>query len=437
MLLNKKEKVMSMFEELNVNKICIYGLGLEGLSTLKFLTDNKFKGKIYLVDDQKDVSSFCSGNVFKANKKIFETVDLIIKSPGIIPEEGFNFYHKLTSQTKIFMKHYKKQTIGITATKGKSTTSSLIYHVLKESKKDVILAGNIGLPIFDNIKNIKKETMIVYELSCHQLSDLDNSPHISLFLNCYEEHLDRYKTFDNYLKAKENIYIHQNKDDILFIGNELNIVNKKPRAFVLDKDILVNDHKITFGNNFIDLENVDYQLLGRHNFIDIAFCYSVAKYLKIDDGEFINALKSFKPLKHRLEKVGEYKGITFYNDSISTSSQSTIAAIETFKNLNTILLGGLDRGIDYGPLVGHLRKDKVDNIIFMYDSGLRMKDELGQTNKNVYYCKDLKEATLKAFEVTKKNSVCLLSPASASYGYFKNFEERGEVFKQYIKEIGS
>lgn len=424
-----------MFEELKVNKICIYGLGLEGQSTLRFLKENMFEGEIYLVDDKKDALEYCEKRIFKADKKIFKDVDLIIKSPGIVVDDDFAFYDKLTSQTEIFLKHFNKQTIGITATKGKSTTTSLIYHILKESKKDVVLAGNIGLPIFDSISKITKDTIIVYELSCHQLSDLKISPHISLFLNCYHEHLDRYKTFENYLKAKENIYLYQNESDVLFIGDNLRIINRKPETFIFNTDILIEGQKIIFNNSVIDLEKVEYNLLGKHNFIDIAFCYSLMKYLKIDDEDFINGLKSFIPLKHRLEKVGIYKDIIFYNDSISTSCQSTIAAIETFENLNTILLGGLDRGIDYKPLLEHLKIDNVENIIFMYDSGMRMKDELGFTNKNVFYCKDLKESVKKAFEVTEKGCVCLLSPASASYGYFKNFEERGEFFKKYIVEM--
>ncbi len=417
--------------------IAIYGMGLEGKSTLNFLLKHNITNLIYLVDDKADLTSFLSDNIFIADKNIFNDVDIIIKSPGIDLKNDFKYFDKLESQTSLFLKYYQNQTIGITGTKGKSTTTSLIYHILKNTYKNVILAGNIGKPVFDSIDLIDSDTYIIYELSCHQLQYLKTSPKFSIFLNCYEEHLDRYGTFLNYLSVKENIYRFQNDKCYTFINDNLKIINDKSTIYLLNKDIDIRNKVIYFKNNCLDLTDVSISLVGKHNFINIAFVYALIKEIFVlSDYDFIENLKTFKSLDHRLEYVGKFNGINFYNDSISTSVESTLAGIEALAKVKTVILGGLDRGITYDLLHLELEKNKeLKNIILTYGSGKRIYDSYNFVNKKVYYVNDLIEAIKLSFQISKENDIVLFSPASASYDSFKDFADRGNFFKKNIYKI--
>lgn len=422
-------------QEFEGKKIAVYGLGLEGKSTINYIKNNIENYQIFLVDDfAKDLNFYCDARIVIADKTCFKDVDVIIKSPGIVLENDFIYHDKLESQTNLFLKYFSQKCIGITGTKGKSTTTSLIYHILKTYNENVFLVGNIGRPVFDYLNQMNNESLFVYELSCHQLQDVKYSPHIAIFLNCYQEHLDRYITFENYYNAKKNIYKFQNNLDLLYINKELDSNNILSQKTLIGSDITFENKIIAYGKNIIDLNNTIYHLLGEHNFFDIATAYAVAKDFNISDEKFKQALSEFKPLKHRLEYLGKYEDIEFYNDSISTSCESTIAAIKAIKNIDTILLGGLDRGIDYGILLEYLKDANLKNIIFMYQSGLRMSKEFKNHNKNVFVVADLKQAVELSFNITEKNKSVVLSPASASYDSFKNFEHRGETFKNYIKE---
>lgn len=423
-----------VFEELNYRSIAIYGLGLEGKSTLNFLKRHNYQGLIYLVDDQvKDLDALLTDNVLLGDKEVFAQVDLIIKSPGIIVSEDFLYFNKLSSQTEICLKYYSQQVIGITGTKGKSTTTSLIYHLFKIADKEVFIAGNIGKPVFDIIDDITDNSIVVYEMSCHQLALSRLSPKIAIFLNCYEEHLDRYHNFENYLKAKENIYRFQN-NGLVYINSKLRNINDHTNYIYLGRDVLCKDKTISYKNHHLDLSSYQYSLIGEHNFFDIGVAYALAKDFNIADEIFIRAVCTFKTLPHRLENLGTYHGITFYNDSISTSVESSIAAMQSLNHIDVVLLGGLDRGIDYHALLENLKVNPIPKIIFMYASGLRMLKELGQCHKEIYYCDHLKQAVIKAYEIAKKGTVVLMSPASASYDSFKNFEERGNKYFEYIKK---
>lgn len=422
-------------KEFENKKIAIYGLGLEGKSTINFIKTQIKNYQLYLVDDFiNNANDLLDDKTFIANDSCFKDVDLIIKSPGVILKDDFVYFDKLESQTNLFLKYYAKQCIGITGTKGKSTTSSLIYHLIKACDENVFLVGNIGKPVFDCIINVNEHSLFIYELSCHQLEYVKYSPHISIFLNCYQEHLDRYHNFDNYLKAKNNIYNYQRKGDKLYINAELNNENIKANKIIIDCDVIFSNKKIRYKNYFIDLSNTVINLLGEHNFFNIAVAYAVFKDLGYDDIFFKKSLENFKPLKHRLEFIGLFKELKFYNDSISTSCESTISAIKAIKDVDTILLGGLDRGIDYTILLDYLKESCVNNIIFMYASGNRMYQNFKNSNKNIYLVKDLKEAVELSFKVCEKNKSVVLSPASASYDSFKNFEHRGLIFEQLVKK---
>lgn len=414
--------------------ICILGFGREGRSTYEAFT--KAGGfKSITVCDLNQVN--CEGaNIItgKDYQKNLDQYDIIMKSPGIVLEENaLSDFSKLYSQTEIFLSVYRDRTIGITGTKGKSTTSSLIYHVLNTCGKNAVLLGNIGIPAFDGIVN--EGDVIVFELSSHQLEYTSVAPHTAVLLNIFPEHLDHYGTFEKYYDAKKHIFRYQNKGDVLICGED--VIPQEPcqssvTVFGKKGDVIIRPDSFVVNGEEIHLDS-SCPLLGAHNVNNIAVAYLAAAPYGITKEEFLSALATFKTLPHRLEKIGEKDGIIYYDDSISTCSQTTIQALSSLGNVGTVLIGGMDRGIDYSPLVEFLTTYNIPNVIFMYDTGRRIMAEFeGKNHKfTAHFASDLLEAVNLAKAVTPKGSVCLLSPAAASYGFFKNFEDRGNQFKQF------
>ena len=427
-----KSTILNMFKkDLENKKIAIWGLGKEGISTLQFIQNNNIKCNELGILDRKELPEI------KGTKKIskpeeLNDYDLIFKSPGIVADATVVDINKLTSQTEEFIKILASQIIGITGTKGKSTTSSLTYTILKKYYPNTVLVGNIGIPCFNAINEINEDTKIVFELSCHQLEFIRYSPHIAVILNLYPDHLDHYKIFENYINAKLNINKFQKYDDILIYGETC----KKYIHSKIKNNICINDYiknrTIITENNSIQILEDETNLVGEHNFFDIAISYYICSNIyKISNEEFKSALKDFKGLAHRLEYVTTKDGVKYYDDSISTIGETTIEGVKALKNVNTLILGG----IDYSNLEDFiLQNKKLENLILMPDTGKRIYKELQEkgNNKHCYLVNNLEEAVKKAKEVTKKDMICLLSPASASYGFFKNFEERGNTFQELV-----
>ena len=340
---------MRITEKLDNKRILIWGKGREGKSTETFLKEHCPSATYDLVEGKEEEIQKLSGDY-----------DLIIKSPGIITHIDDPKY---ISQTRLFMEEFSSQVIGITGTKGKSTTSSLLYHVLSEIRNgDAILCGNIGLPCFDYYDAIHEGTPIVYELSCHQLSDLDTSPHVAVFLNLYEDHLDRYITMENYFNAKKNITIHQTSGDFLYYGNDVPEIETKAQKTRLD---------------FNTSMNFDMKLRGAHNQFNATFVFRICtEVFGLDPEKVRKSIESFTGLRHRLEFVGNFDGIDFYNDSISTIPQATIQAATSIANTATLLIGGMDRGIDYSALIDFVKAHPEYQYIFSYESGKRIYEDV-------------------------------------------------------------
>jgi len=419
-------------------RVLILGYGKEGQSTYRFLKEVNSFSKLDIADINPPKNFDNSNLTVYSGEKYLDSIqlyDIVFKSPGIVLPKNYRDYNCIiTSQTEIFLQAFNRQVIGVTGTKGKSTVSSLLFHVLSSKNIPCFLAGNIGTPMFDIAKDIKPETIIILELSCHQLEICNISPALSVLLNIYEDHLDHYDTFENYTNAKKNIYLHQRPLDVLYCGEMVTPEKRKniSRTIVINKDVLFFDSLESIGN---------IKLRGFHNLDNCAFVYSISKSFGISDEEFIDSLRSYVPLNHRLELIGNKNGVDYYDDSISTTVESTISAIESIPNASTILLGGMDRGIDYTQLVEYLIKSQIDNIILMYESGKRIYSMLSErlsdnVNPFIIYKKNLVDATEVAQEVSLPGTACILSPASASYGDFKNFEERGNIFKKILFGTG-
>ena len=393
---------MSIISELNNKKILIWGFGREGQSTKYFLERNCPAAEVEVFEGKKeDIPEY--------------KYDLIIKSPGIVmPEDD----PKYTSQTELFLSEFRDQVIGITGTKGKSTTSAMLYHALSQlSDRNVIFLGNIGEPCLNYFEEITEDTIIVFEMSCHQLAHVDVSPHIAVFLNLYEEHLDYYGTLEKYFQAKTNITKYQKSGDRFYKGDNVPEIATAATTEVIKRDVI---------------RNYDLPISGEHNSFNAEFVIRIiSDTFGFSIEEILNSLKTFKGLPHRLEFAGEKDGISYYDDSISTIPQATIEAISSLPNVKTVLIGGMDRGIDYTILENFINEHDEYNYIFSYDSGKRIYGAIND-GENCYYTDDLEKAVELAKQITPAGSSCVLSPASASYGYFKNFEHRGEMFKEYV-----
>jgi len=402
-----------MLEKLKDKKILILGFGREGRDTLLFLR-KIFPKKVLGIADQKTISIKKKNIVIERNYlKALKKYDVIIKSPGVpikIIKPYVSKKQEIISQTKIFFESCHNIIIGITGTKGKSTTASLIYSILKQAKFPVHLVGNIGKPALSSLLKAKKNDIFVYELS-HQLFDLKQSPHISVFLNVYPEHLDYYKNFNEYTKAKANITFFQKKNDYLIYNSEDKIVSKIAKK--------TKAKKITIKGKYYDL--------------DIEAAKKVATIFKIPKKTIEEAIKKFKFLPHRLEFVGKFKGIEFYNDSLSTIPQSAIEALDFFNGrVQTMILGGFDRGLDFkelGKKIGGIK-----TLILFPDTGKRIYKAIKGRKPKCFFTKSMKKAVKLAYLHTDKNMICLLSPASASFGLFKDYKERGDIFKKQVNE---
>lgn len=413
-------------------KVLILGFGREGKSTFRLLQENPCYAELGIsdaspvsLDEQIDTVRLHIGSEYL---DVLDEYDIVFKSPGVVlPKNARDYSCLITSQTELFLTCYSHQVIGVTGTKGKSTTSSLLFHLLNQKGKKSILIGNIGIPAFDVVDTIEPSTIIVFEISCHQLEYLEVSPSVAIFLNLYEDHLDHYGTFARYTAVKKNIFRHQKSLDILFC-NPLNVPDVSECAARI---IPITPESLPF--NSIP-NNV---LRGKHNLLNVAFTYQVGKLFGITDTEFIAAISSFRPLSHRLELIGTKNDVEYYDDSVSTTVESTISAIDSIENAGVLLVGGLDRKLNYSKLIEYLLTSSLDEVVFMYESGARIYQEIKALppteNTPVFtYKSNLQEATKYAQGATKRGKACILSPASASYGYFKNFEDRGDTFRELI-----
>jgi len=452
--------------KLENKRIVLLGFGREGQSSYKLIRRVLPELLLSIADADENIQNHpvLAGDTnisFQLGPEYLQRVDqfdLIIKTPGISLkniEYPIN-REKITSQTDLFLQVYSDQVIGITGTKGKSTTSTLLWHILKKAGKYTILLGNIGRPAFNSIEDIHPETLIVYEMSSHQLEYLSVSPHIAILLNLYEEHLDAYHTFRDYQLAKMNITRYQNENDFFIYNADDKLISGlisefavlrdyRPFSFdnVLADGCFVKEGQIYYSEDcnsqpLVDL-NKKRKLKGDHNVRNIMAVINACKILGIDDETIREGIAGFTGLEHRMEYAGQMRGIHFYNDSIATIPEATIEAVKALETVDTIILGGFDRGIDYSGLAGFLSTSFIRNFIFTGDAGKRIRDlfyPIKKKEQQIFLISRLDEFPELAFKNTRPGYICLLSPAAASYDEFQNFEMRGKRFKELLWEIG-
>ncbi len=444
-----------ILEKLKNKKIAILGFGMEGKSSYHFL--RKHSDMPITIIDRKDI--------LKNNPELMEDknitcisgedylehldgYDYILKSPGVITKDMDTACYPFTSQLELLFEVASHQMIGITATKGKSTTCTLVYESLKKNGKDTYLLGNIGKAIFDELENFKEDTWIVVEMSALQLEFVKHSPHIAAILNLYQDHLDHSGTVEHYHANKLNIFKYQEESDYRIYCKDIEPLNGymndnykgKAYAVTLEEDESTNTTSLIGDKVFLNGEELfdrrtEVSLIGEHNLRNIMVVLTISKILNLDMEKTMEAILSFQPLEHRIEYVGVYKDIIYYNDSIATIPMATISALKSLENVDTLIFGGMDRGIDYQELIEYLNEGTVRNLICMPTTGHKIGRVITNPKVNCYFVETLEEAVVKAKEVTLKNHICIMSPAASSYEYFKNFEEKGKAYKNLVKNI--
>ncbi len=419
----------------------ILGYGREGKVWLELLRRLGCCPKIAVADmnpielDDPSVTPI-SGEHYLAEAANY---DVILQSPGVIIKDKFDEQTKakILTQTELLLRLKPCKVIGVTGTKGKSTTSSLIHHFLKANNIPTMLIGNIGVPPLKRLEEMNSGVTAVCELSCHQLEFVHSSPDISVLLNIFPEHLDHYVSFDAYAAAKRNIARFQRECDYAVANADLFPVETHgtlySSAFGRSADVWTDGRSVYLFGERIPPEDISTSLCGKHNLYNIAVALAAAKLAGADVKTCLESLPDFRGLEHRLERVGVINGVEYINDSICTVPEAAIAAVNAFDAADCIILGGMDRGISYDILGDFLNKGIVDNVILLPDSGRRIGKLITNTAVKIYNAEDLEQAVSIAARVAKKR--VLLSPASASYGFYRNFEERGQHFKELVGNL--
>ncbi len=439
-------------------RCAILGFGREGKVWLSLLQGLGCCAEIAVADMKPQeipgVTGIYGGDYLDRAKEY----DLLLQSPGVIikdkltPEEKA----KILTQTELLLRLRPCKIIGITGTKGKSTTSSLTCHFLKACGKKAMLIGNIGVPPLERLEEMTADTIAVCEMSCHQLEFVHHSPDISVLLNIFPEHLDHYVSLEAYADAKRNIYRYQQPGDISLInidaipdsvctnpdcGNAPECENsgfRKARLITLGCErpamVFAENGAVFLQDRELSPEQLHTNLRGKHNVYNIAAALCAAECAGADIERCLEALPEFKGLEHRLEYVDTINGVEYINDSICTIPEAAVAAVRSFDGgADCVILGGMERNIPYDVLADFLNTGAVKNVILLPDSGYRIGKMISNPDVNAVYVNDLPEAVKSASALAKRRVI--LCPAAASYGFYKNFEERGRHFKELVKEL--
>ncbi len=454
--------------------VLILGLGREGTETLRFLRA-AFPQKPLAVADRcapENLDAEARGGVL-GDPKVrgiwgaehlahLTDYEVIIKAPGIPPSlpqirDAIAGGATLSSHTELFLDSCPGTVVGITGTKGKSTTATLAHRILLAGGIDSHLVGNIGNPPLRLLPAAGADTVFVYELSSHQLEGLHRSPHIAVLLNVVSDHLEYHGSFAAYAAAKGNIARFQRRDDVFIYNADDEIAaglagataaravafsledRPGPGWFRRDGALLVRGDD---GREETVVGVAEVPLAGSFNLRNVLAAMAVGHALGVGREAIAAAVRAFEPLEHRFECVGTFAGVTFYNASLATVPEATIAHLEALGDrVQTILLGGHDRHLDYANLARELLRRGVRNLILFPTTGRRVWEEVEahrgeMAEPRAFFVEGMEEAVRLAYAHTPAGTVCLHSPAAASFGLFRDYRERGEAFKSWVRRLG-
>lgn len=470
----ENKKLDKFKENIKGKKVAVLGIGISNIPAIKYLVElgakvsaRDKKEKLHdSVDMLKNIGvEFVLGDNYLEN---LENYDYIFRSPGIKPftyeiEKAVELGNTiLTSEIEKVIELSPCKVIGVTGSDGKTTTTTLIAKFLEQAGYKVWLGGNIGTPLFSKLDEMKKEDVVVLELSSFQLMTLDKSPHISVITNISPNHLDYHKDYNEYIMSKANIFLSQNKNDILVLNKDCNItnnylkiiedrnINTNIRAFSVENDVkkgvyLKNNYIVSniFGKNEKICNIKDVKLVGIHNLANICAA-ATAIYDLVDKNDIKTVVTSFGGVEHRMELVAQKSGVKWYNDSIGTSPTRTIAGLKSFNDKVILIAGGYDKNIPYEPLAPYIL-EKVKHLILIGKTATKIRNAvIAEAKKKEVELKEildivefntLEECVNYANKIAKENDIVVMSPASASFDMYKNFEERGNHFKRLVCKL--
>jgi UDP-N-acetylmuramoylalanine--D-glutamate ligase len=425
-------------------KIAITGYGLEGESNYRYWSANP-ENDIVIADQHQPDRSIPDGVKAIIGKDAFEHLqgfDLVIRTAGLAPRK-IKTNGKIWSSTNEFFAECPATIIGVTGSKGKGTTASLIASILQAAGKKVWLLGNIGEPGLNVLKQIKPDDVVVYELSSFQLWDLEKSPKIAVILFIEQEHLDVHSDIKEYVAAKANITKYQTNDDTL-IYNRLNqyaiSIAKNSKAHLIgyteDKSAHVyNGYFYYTEQKICSVKSLG--IVGKFNYDNACAAIDAIWSITNDISAIEKGLASFKGLPHRLQLVREFNGVKYYDDSIATIPGAAIAALKAFDKPEVIILGGSSKGSDFTELGKELKKHDVKAILVGEEAKkiARSCDKAGFSNYEVLSYVSMDQVVQRARKLSKSGGVVLLSPACASFDLFKNYNDRGEKFSHAVNKL--
>ena len=461
------EKLIELNEFLKKSKVAIIGLGVSNIPLLDYM--HNLNADVTVFDDRKEEKiskeildkvtkynfdfSFGSDSLSKLNG-----FDIIFRSPSCMPtkqelKEEEQRGAIITTEIEMFMKVFPGRVIGITGSDGKTTTTSLIYEILKNNGYNCYLGGNIGIPLFTKLNEMKPQDIAVLELSSFQLMGMQVSPDISVITNITPNHLNIHSSYEEYIDAKKNIFKYQDEKGIVVLNYDNDITReckseaegvvvlysgkeKLEDGVILDNN-LIKDCKDKLRRHILNTDDV--AIRGRHNYENACAAIAATSSL-VTPEQAAKVVKEFKGVEHRLEFVRELDGVKWYNDSIGTSPTRTIAGLNSFSERITLIAGGYDKNLDYKPLAKPILEN-VDNLVLIGQTAGKIfeavKEEAEKQNKSIkiYMCDDFEETILTAKKVTKSGDIVLFSPASASFDMFKDFADRGNKFKELVNKL--
>ena len=463
----KNQKLIEFNNYLNGKKVAIIGLGVSNLPLLKYMNNQNAKITIFDEKEKEDIPRKLLEKLDKYGAYAFfgknclenlKNYDIIFRSPSCLPTREALVLEEqrgaiITTEIEMLMKLAPCQIIGVTGSDGKTTTTSLIYSILKRQGYNTYLGGNIGKPLFTKLEEIKPEDKLVLELSSFQLMGMTVSPNISVITNITPNHLNIHKDYNEYIEAKKTIFKYQNENDYLVLNHDNEITRNCGKEAIsrviyfssrekLDNGFIVDNKIIKRCNDGIRkhiLDTKDVLLRGNHNFENICTALAATENL-VDEEIAVEAVKEFRAVEHRLEFIREIDGVKWYNDSVSSSPTRTIAGLNSFDEDIVLIAGGYDKNLDYTPLAKPIL-EKVKTLILIGATSSKIfdavKDEEEKERKdiNIYMCENLQETVNLAKRYSKKGEVVLFSPASASFDMFKNFAERGNKFKDLVNNL--
>lgn len=444
--------------------VAVIGYGIEGIDLLDYLLG---KGAIVEIFDWKKKSELDLSLIDKKRikthfgkdylKQDLTRFDVIFRSPGVyryLPKiiDAEKSGVPISSSTKLFFDLCPAKIIGVTGTKGKGTTASLIHEILKTDGFDVHLAGNIGRPMLKLLPQLNNISWVVLELSSFQLIDLTKSPHVAVVLNISSDHLDWHKDIEEYKTAKESIVKFQDKNDYSVINYDYEASksfekltngkvfyfgkrDKVRGAYISNQEIILDiDQKHIIGST------KNLLLRGEHNWENVTAAICASNLAGASVESIKKATFSFKGLEHRLEFVDTIKDVSFYNDSFGTGPDTVVAAVNSFEEPTTVILGGFDKGLDYTNMAKVIADRKnVETVVLIGDIGKQIESDLKDAKflgQMIYLGKPTMKAIVdKAIELTTVGGVVLLAPGSSSFDMFESYKDRGNQFKNAVKNL--